>query len=384
MKSGSKKLVYPHKLPRLVESEQGWYVVYYVWNVDTERLERKRVSIIGNTDEQRRRDAREVIKEISTRLKNGAYTSKKEVAPTPTAASVLTRQISFEAARTYYLQSRRDISDDTKEQYEDYLNHLKTFLSARRSDQALLRSLNAALVMEFFDGLEVAPKTFNNIHGFLRTFFQFFVDREILDKNPTALIPKAKVVESDDHKPFTIEQARELKNLILDNGDRQLWLFCQFIYFTFIRPGRELRLLKVGDVHETRIRLTSKRSKNSRTRHMIIPPGLEHLLTQHGIRSYPSHYYLFSVAGVPGPEPVGQNYFYKRHRKHLETLGLFGQDYDLYSWKPTGVIALYNATKDIKLLQQQCGHSTIEQTDRYLRKLGLVLDVRQMADFPTI
>ncbi|MBO0946972.1 hypothetical protein [Fibrella forsythiae] len=46
--------------------------------------------------------------------------------------------------------------------------------------------------------------------------------------------------------------------------------------------------------------------------------------------------YFFTREGQPGPEPVDQNYFYKRHAEILKALGLYGLDYDLYSGSPQG------------------------------------------------
>lgn len=57
---------------------------------------------------------------------------------------------------------------------------------------------------------------------------------------------------------------------------------------------------------------------------------------------------------------------------------------ELYGEKHTGVIALYLVTKDMKLIQRQCGHTTTEQTDQYLSNLGLFLDYEQLSDFPPL
>lgn len=115
----------------------------------------------------------------------------------------------------------------------------------------------------------------------------------------------------------------------------------------------------------------------------IIPVPLHQLFQSLNIRSYPANYYLFTKSGVPGREPVGESYFYDRHRKMLKYLA-FEQGYDLYGWKHTGVINLYLATKDMKLIQQQCGHSSILQTDEYLRDLGMFLDYKRLDSFPPL
>lgn len=56
--------------------------------------------------------------------------------------------------------------------------------------------------------------------------------------------------------------------------------------------------------------------------------------------------------------------------------------YDMYSWKHTGVIALWAATQNIRLIQQQCRHSTAVQTETYLQDLGIIVRHTQIQDFP--
>ena len=65
---------------------------------------------------------------------------------------------------------------------------------------------------------------------------------------------------------------------------------------------------------------------------------------------------------------------YERHKKILKELDLWGKDYTLYSWKHTGVVSAYKARIDIKSIQLQCRHYSLEQTDIYLKSLGLYKD----------
>ena len=57
---------------------------------------------------------------------------------------------------------------------------------------------------------------------------------------------------------------------------------------------------------------------------------------------------------------------------------------DLYSFKHSGVIAAYRATKDIKLIQEYCGHKNIADTDKYLRELGLIIPKARLNNIPSI
>ena len=68
--------------------------------------------------------------------------------------------------------------------------------------------------------------------------------------------------------------------------------------------------------------------------------------------------------------PVSKNVMGYRFRKLVKELNL-GKDYTLYSWKHSGVVAAYNAGVDIKTIQNQCRHQSLEQTDIYLKSLGL-------------
>ena len=69
-------------------------------------------------------------------------------------------------------------------------------------------------------------------------------------------------------------------------------------------------------------------------------------------------------------KPVSKNVMGSRYRNLTKDLKL-GKDFTLYSWKHSGVVAAYNAGIDIKTIQSQCRHHSLEQTDIYLKSLGL-------------
>ncbi|WP_138991485.1 hypothetical protein [Larkinella sp. C7] len=386
----------------MVQSPKGWYIIYYIWNIDDEKLERKRVKVIGHTEKEKLKDSDEIIGWLTKELKSGAYvggdpTNENDQEQLGQSGGGLGKNMTYEDAVAYYFKTKRDIAEGTTGLYQTYVNHLRGFLEKKKKSNILLRYITKPLILEFLDQIELAGKTKNNILGFHHSFFEVFVDREIIEKNPVNRIKKSNVEESEDHLPFTPEQIKELKNEILGKGDEQLWLFCQFIYYTFARPGQEIRLLQVKDILPESIRITAKRGKTNRFRYPFLSPALEAEIIRLGLRKYPPDYYVFSnqknsdnprhpnnFKVIPGPTPPGKNSYYNRHVRHLKKLGLFGKDYDIYSWKPTGVIALWSATLDLKLIQGQCGHSTVAQTDQYLKKLGLVIRPEKLNEFPTI
>jgi integrase len=75
---------------------------------------------------------------------------------------------------------------------------------------------------------------------------------------------------------------------------------------------------------------------------------------------------------------------YNKHRRILKLCEFENKKIDMYSWKHTGVIALFQATQNIELIRQQCRHSDISTTQKYLRDLGLFIDYEQINKFPAI
>ncbi len=176
-------------------------------------------------------------------------------------------------------------------------------------------------------------------------------------------------------------QAKRLARLMQER-DEELWLFIQFVYYCFIRPNSELRLLRVGDIlwEDSKIVVRGEVSKNYKTEYVVIPdaflPALEHL------KHRDPNEWLFPSKRDKS-KPIGYNTMYDRHRKLLKELN-FGKGYTVYSWKHTGAVSCVKAGISIKELQIQLRHSSLEEVDRYLRQLG-VADLRKLrSKFPSI
>ncbi len=180
---------------------------------------------------------------------------------------------------------------------------------------------------------------------------------------------------------FSPHQIPVLKNAMLTYKP-ELWLFCQCIYYTYIRPG-ELRVLKVGDIlfDEKKIRVRGEISKNKKTEYVVIPDPLIPLLLP--LATLPPSYYVFGRLGKPGKKIMSTNYMTGHHLKVLRKLG-FTDEYKLYSWKHTGAVAAVKAGINIKVLQLQLRHHSLDQVDEYIRQLGLSDFENLGAMFPAI
>lgn len=383
---------YPYKKPRLADSGEDlskrWFVTYYIWSEKKKALTRKRVEVTGSTLAERRHNAKEIIHQLNEILKAGAKVDPVPVVPPLPAPKVeKTVLLTIEAA----IEKGLSIISAPLElrSQETYRSNANAFIYFARHTGIIHKRINFVTretAFQFSDYLiaekKLSKKTHNKYTSFMHTLFVTLVDRGYAKSNPFEKVPKFKT-GSKQHIPFLPDQIKTIIHYLKNNPDPQLWLFVNFIYYTFSRPHQEIRLLRIKDIKEKTIVIKPEDAKNDRILHKRIPAPLEALLQSEKIRSYPSHYFLFSKNGKPGPTAMGESFFYKRHRKILNALE-FPDGYDLYGWKHTGVISFYLATRDIKRTQQQCGHSSISQTDEYLRDLGLYAEFENYDDFPPL
>lgn len=220
-----------------------------------------------------------------------------------------------------------------------------------------------------------------------RTFFLALFDwlrAEGFYKYPNPF-QATKKLSGAKHTPYRYFQKPDIQRLkgIIQTSDPWLWLFCQCVYYLGIRPVSELRFIQGSDIlwQERKILIRSEFSKNHRQQYVQIPRALFWQIEEKFFHAFPGHY-LFSKSGGPGPEVLPANQMTNRHRKFLRSLG-YGKGFTLYSWKHTGAIQFILNGGSIKALQLQLRHSSLEETDNYLKGLG-VSDFPMIDDFPPI
>lgn len=203
------------------------------------------------------------------------------------------------------------------------------------------------------------------------------------EDNPFDKLHKPKAT----HTPamfFTPQQSKEVTAAIRAQNPN-LYTFVHFMYYTFVRPG-ELAQLRVGDVQleHRRITIRSEVSKNKKTEQVIIPDELVPFIEKMNLHQYHPLNFLFSAYGHPYTHATKDDYFSRHHRNVMRSINYDTTRYKLYSWKHTGGVAFIRAGGNIKALQRQMRHSTLEQTDSYLRSLGLTDFETDLFNFPKL
>jgi len=228
--------------------------------------------------------------------------------------------------------------------------------------------------------------TINDHRRQLKTFFADLIEYNLVTINPfvkTKKLPQRTSTKSWFRKPIQMQ----LKKLMLEQGDDQLWLCCMIQFYCFVRPGNEMREIRVSDIireeKKWKMKLPGTSSKTGKYRYIPIPDQLKDLLINY-VGKNDSDDYLFSRDGTPGKVMVGRNFFYHRHRIYMKYLGL-GAGYSLYGWKNTGAVMMYKQGAKLKYISMLMGHSSIEITDEYFKSLGIddVMDEITI-NYPTI
>lgn len=163
-------------------------------------------------------------------------------------------------------------------------------------------------------------------------------------------------------------------------ADPEIWLACRLLFYCFIRPGEQRKLL-VSDINipEGFIEIRAEISKNKKTQKVRIPNVFIEPLSRW---TEDKSGLLFSKYGE-GKKMIGLNHINKKHREILKTLGIKGR-YAFYSWKHTGAVKALRAGINVKDLQLQLRHHSLDMVNEYLKNLGVMDSEDLKIKFPAI
>ena len=394
---------YPFKLARLVHHrynmKKRWYIVFYAWDVSKDQLTRYRMFEPLNRIKDRNKrldEAGNIIRIINGQLRAGKVLGKEKLAGNIAPTTNLGK-LSLQQAIDYVKEQKQ--ANKYRESYVRSFKTLKSniigWLDFKKTPDFYIHQFNEVDAREFFqylrDEKKLSNKTINGLItnlGIVMKFMEKNNDKQIWRKDPLRSFSLLPVV-AKMHAAYTNEQIKKIKEKITEQantaakhrrvGYSQLQLCISFIYYAFARP-KELRDLKVKHLQlkENRIYIPAETSKNKMDGMVEIAPQLKQQIIDSGITTYPEEYFVFGKNGVPGLTPINENFFWAKHQRILKKLDMDSSNHSLYGYKHSGVVNLYKATKDIKLIQRMCRHQTIEQTNAYLRDLGALYGYDQL------
>ena len=377
--------LYPYKKAvlkdRLGDLSKRWYIEYSAFDVQANKLLKKYEYEVNKfeTDKERRLFAAMRCQQLNDLLAKGYhFDSSKEEVPGkfPKVADAYQKALDIKSI---------ELSLATINSYNSSLSRFREWIENSKYSRLNINQLDEKHCYEFIDTLAVAglnPRTINSGYiDYLKAFHNTYMKRnKEVKKNPWIGITKKKEVGTTRNIAFNRMEVEQLKSLI-STVDSELWVFIQFMYYLFMRPN-EIRQLQVYNIQISRglVFIDALKAKNKKDAYVTIPPVFLPTLKE-VIKGKRSMEFIFT--GNQAGKPISKNIMYERHKIYLERLDI-RSGHSLYPWKHTGVIMAYTAGVDIKSLQRQLRHHSLEETDTYLRNLGLVQNTDILNKFPQI
>lgn len=271
-----------------------------------------------------------------------------------------------------------DLEPETISTYKSKLRIFNQWLDRDGLADVDISAIDNSIVLKFFDFLinerSLSGNTIKKYRQLLQEMFEVARKGKNIHTNPVYDIPKCKRVNDQSPRPIAEFDIQELKEAIRKE-DPQLWLAISFEYYCFLRPGKELRLLKIKDIDFIRgvVDVEQLRAKTNLERFPTIPTVfLRELRNVYHLHECPRDYFVFGKDGKPGPKELGKNNMRTRFRNIRKKLNM-PEGYKYYSWKHTGNGRASDAGISLQALQDQNGHASIKTTEIYMRhKIGKV------------
>jgi integrase len=383
------------RLPKLYnyncDLSKNWYIDFGYRNPVTLKMDRfRRSGNINNfsTAEERTTEAKKLIAEYTFKIKAGfnPYEDDKFVydALAYEAASIKNRKADY-TIESYLNEAYKAIEPVLRKKSKSkYLGQIRTFcywLSANDLDNFPIDCFDKTYVEKFLATIKF-PTTRNGYKANLGRFWNELILQKVIKENPWKLIKKVPEIRKGK-LPFSKYQI----NLLKDKFTKQapdLWLFCCFQHYCFIRPG-ELRLMKISyiDFEQQTITVPAEISKNKKRQTVWIPDVFVSIIQHYKLDVTNPEFYIFGKENKPGKLPFGRDYYSKLHKKFLIELNI-SNEFSLYSWKHTGAKSLATKTGNVKELQMQLRHHDLNTTDIYLKSLGIMEFSGIKTSFPAL
>jgi len=292
-----------------------------------------------------------------------------------------------EIALEYLPKEEISLRHRTYVNHKGKINIFSQWLSDNNLSEQPLRKLSSKNISDFFAYLVKERKldrpTCEKYFLSLRSVWKYAIkcgDASTLPFDNISFPPKGK----DCSAKRIPAKDRELLLTEIRKRDSQLYLACMFEYYCAIRPGSELRLLKVKDIDFGNgvVYISADRAKSGRGEFITMPKQMINLCREYKIDKANPEFYVFGKKKVPGVVNISVNMLSYRFNKIRDSLGL-SKEYKLYSMKHTGCTALSDAkiVSSVEMMHH-FRHTKLDVMLHYIRKHGGMINTDIRDYFP--
>lgn len=367
-----------------IRNDKPWFVYYSVRNPKTNQMKRFKERGGLNrlrTAHERYKLADEIISELNHKLRTGwnpfandqvIYEDELQYS---FAAQVYGRQKASNKTYAYfaseYIKSINGLEHDTVLTYKSKLRIFAQWLDAKGYAALDISAITNNIVQQFFhyliDVRKLSANSTNKYKRLITAVFDLAVLKNNITANPVHHIPVNKRENDQTPRPIHDQDIETFKEQL--QNDMQLYLAVLFQYYCYIRPGHEIRFMKVKwiDWGRQQITVPKDKAKTKTDKVITIPDQLFAILReQYKLHTYNREMYVFSGNGQPGYTHLGKNNLRNRFTKIRKHLGM-PWEYKFYSWKHTGNVRARDAGIDIIDRQLQNGHKSPLTTEAYTK-----------------
>ncbi len=382
---------------------KNWFVEFYCRNPKNGKFERQKIYKGINklhTTAERRKAAQELCNLYTDKLRNGWSPYMDDLVIYEDNLQFQTHIKAYRRAKskngTFNFFSSKFLDhikqsvdpQGTLPTYRSKLRCFNAWLEEKQMHDVDISCVDQPVVYDFFsyiiNDLERSAITVKKYRQILGSVFDFVKRERKLFVNPCFDLPATRRINDQTPQPIQEFDIAPFKAAIKEH-DPQLWLAISFEYYCFLRPGKEVRLLKIGDIDFGRgmIRVTPCNSKTTE-RHVPIPlQFLRILREEYKLHTFNRTFYVFGKTGEPGMQHLSKNILRYRFAKFRDELSMPSM-YKLYSWKHTGNIRADEAGIPRREIQHQNGHTSMQTTENYMKNKRGVVSENIVNRFPKL
>jgi integrase len=353
-----------------------WFVYYYFLNPETSKFQRFREWIPQkiHTAGGRRDKGHEMIKAINQKLFEGfnpfASHEKKYTLLKDALNFILDIKSQTCRIRTFHT-------------YRYLTVGLLKWMKLKKVENMTVEQFKFVHAQEYMDyskkDLKLSNTTCNYRRQYLKSLFEALIEREYVTVNPFNKVKKLPQEEAEiisfSPKELSIMQRH------LPNYDYNLYVCACLVFYCFIRP-QEIVRLKVNHfrLSSHSIIIPGTVSKNKKHEVVQIPNALMPVLQRFNL-NFPDDYFVFSRNLDRGDKEVAPTRIAEKWREFADIVGLKKK---IYALKNTGVgMAIENGI-NLRDLQLQLRHYSLEMTQIYLDKFKRRPSEKLARDFPDL
>jgi integrase len=361
---------------------QRWYVEFSYRADEYSLPTRKRVFAGLNlpTKKERYAQAEIIIAEAASYLKHQTFLKKlskreyydtldyfnKQGVKIAPMHSVKRRMAEYLSEISYCVQKK------TLQDYSSKLRHFGIWLDGEKLSKIEVKKIDRNHIKDFAIAMAkrgLSRKTVKEYILAVHAYFGWEITNKSIKENPASHIQSYGKIVDCAANPISKKEMTLLKKY-LEKNLPQIFLASEFIYYCALRPGSELRLMKVGDIDFDNkvLRVSCITAKNKKTETIRIPEHLIDKMKELGYDTYNKDYYVFGKTGQPYVKTWGMNTMRMKFNIARDELGL-SKSIKFYSWKHTGIItALHNGMHPFDV-QHHCRHQSFTTTEKYIQKM---------------